>query len=118
MRQRQFFLDKARKQLVDRQVELTREIEHLSHEELTDKQVMDSGDEALSRSLEKLQSSLEKTEINELHLIDQALVRLKTGDYGICIECDTLISQQRLKYYPYAAKCIVCQEAEEAAEKR
>jgi len=111
VKQRQMLFEKIREKLLERQVELTRDIEHLSHEEVSDRQVMDSGDEALTLSLEKLQSSLEKTEINELHLIDQALERLQTGEYGICIDCGNLISQHRLEYYPYAARCIVCQEA-------
>jgi len=114
MKQRQAFFDEIREQLEQRQIELTKENYHLSHEEMTDRQVMDSGDEALSLSMEKLQSSLEKTEIDELNLIKQALVRLEKGEYGVCIDCGTPISQPRLKYYPYAARCIVCQEAIEA----
>lgn len=115
MKQRKVFFENVKKQLLERQIELAQEIENLSHEELTDRQVMDSGDEALSLSLEKLQSSLEKTEIEELNLIDQALVRLDRGEYGICIDCGKTISQQRLEYYPYAARCIICQEAFESA---
>jgi len=111
MKQRKAFFDKVKKQLLDRQVELTKGIESHAQEELTDKQVMDSGDEALSLSMEKLQSSLEKTEIDELRLIDKALERLKTGEYGVCIDCGEMIAQKRLEYYPYAARCIVCQEA-------
>ncbi len=115
MRHREEFFNKIKKTLSERQIELAREIEHMSHEELTDKQVMDSGDEALSLTLEKLQSSLEKTDIDELKLIDLALLRLDKGEYGICIDCGKLISQQRLEYYPYAARCIVCQETLESA---
>ncbi|MBU1007893.1 TraR/DksA family transcriptional regulator [Candidatus Dependentiae bacterium] len=114
MKQRQAFFEKIKDKLIERQVELTRDIEFLAHDKPTDRQVMDSGDEALSLSLEKLQSSLEKTEIDELHLIDQALQRLQTGEYGVCIDCGEVISHQRLEYYPYAARCIVCQEATEA----
>jgi DnaK suppressor protein len=115
MKQREAFFDKIREQLLERQVELTKDVEHLSHEELTDRQVMDSGDEALSLSMERVHSSLEKTEIDELHMIDEALERLKKGEYGICLDCSQMIAEQRLKYYPYAARCIVCQEALENA---
>lgn len=116
MKGRQVFFDKIKERLLERQIELTRDLEQLSHEELTDKQVMDSGDEALSLSLEKLQSSLEKTEIDELKLINQALERLEKGEYGVCVDCGNTISEPRLKYYPYAARCIVCQEALEATQ--
>jgi DnaK suppressor protein len=111
MKQRKEFFDKIKEQLEARQMELSKDLENLSHEEITDKQVMDSGDEALSLSMEKLQSSLEKTELDELHLIDQALERLEKGEYGVCTDCSEIIAQNRLKYYPYAARCIVCQEA-------
>lgn len=111
MKQRQAFLEKIKSQLVQRQIELSQNIENLSQEELTDKQVMDSADEAMSLSMEKLQSSLEKTEIDELRMIDQALKRIEKGEYGVCIDCGEFIAPQRLEYYPYAARCIVCQEA-------
>ncbi len=116
MKQRRDFFDKVKEQLHERQVELTRDIESLSNEGPVDRQVMDSGDEALSISLEKLQSSLEKNEIDELNLIGQALQRIDRGEYGLCIDCGNMIAQQRLKYYPYAARCIICQEAVEAAQ--
>lgn len=115
MKQREALFEKIKENLRQRQVELTRDIEHLSQEDMTDRQVMDSGDEALNLSLEKLQSSLEKTEIEELNLIGQALQRLDRGEYGVCIDCGSTIAQQRLEYYPYAARCIVCQEAVEAS---
>lgn len=114
MKQRLDFLKQIKNKLLSRQRELTSEIEQHSTEEVSDKQVMDSGDEALSLSLEKLQSSLQKTEIDELNLIAQALERLEHGEYGVCVDCGTLISPQRLDHYPYAARCIVCQEALES----
>ena len=60
--------------------------------------------------MEKLQSSLQKTEIEELKLIEDSLDRIKRGEYGICIDCNEPISERRLENYPYAARCIVCQE--------
>lgn len=115
MKQRQAFFDKIKRQLEERQVELTRDIKNLSNEEISDRQVMDSGDEAFTISMEKLQSSLEKTEIDELNLISEALKRLKKGEYGVCVDCSSMIAENRLKYYPYAARCIICQEAFEGA---
>ena len=115
MKERQGFLDKVKSQLIQRQIEITKEIEYLASDDTTDRQVMDSADEAASLSIEKLQSSLEQTEINELRLINEALQRLKKGEYGVCIDCGGLIAQHRLEYYPYAARCIVCQETLENA---
>lgn len=85
-----------------------------SQEKVSDGQVQDSGDEALSLSMEELQNSLQQTELNELNLIDSALHRIETGEYGLCIDCSEPISTKRLLSFPYAARCIVCQEAFES----
>lgn len=82
-----------------------------SHEKTSNDTILDSADEALSLSMEKLQSSLQKTEINELQLIEDALDRILKEEYGICVDCGESISEKRLLHYPYAARCIVCQEA-------
>ena len=113
MKQRKEFLEKIKKQLISKREEVTSELTSQSNEKVFDGQVKDSGDEALSLSLEKLQNSLQQSEIDELHLIDDALDRIKKGEYGLCIDCGQPISQQRLEIYPYAARCIVCQEAAE-----
>lgn len=73
----------------------------------------DMGDEAQSASMDKLQNSLEQAEIDEMRSINDALDRIGKGEYGDCIDCDEPISEKRLEYYPFAARCIVCQEAEE-----
>lgn len=73
--------------------------------------VKDVADEAYLVSSQKLQRSLGETGLNEIKLVDQALEKIKTGGYGLCIDCGGDISEARLDYYPYAARCIVCQEA-------
>ncbi|MCW9014236.1 MAG: TraR/DksA family transcriptional regulator [Gammaproteobacteria bacterium] len=40
--------------------------------------------------------------------IDNALLRIKAGEYGICVECGNEIPQQRLDVVPYAEYCIAC----------
>ena len=70
MKERQGFLDKIKYKLTNRQIEINKEIKQLSNDKNTDRQVMDSADEAVSLSLEKLKNSIEQTEINELRLIN------------------------------------------------
>ena len=111
MKQRKELLEKVRKKLLERRAEMMQELEHLSGEKITGGEVQDSGDEALSLSLEKLQTSLEQTDIDELKLIDDALRRIDKGEYGLCVDCSQPISGLRLETFPYAARCIVCQEA-------
>jgi DnaK suppressor protein len=46
----------------------------------------------------------------QLRLIDEALDRLDSGDYGICLLCDENIPGKRLAALPWAKYCIPCQE--------
>ena len=110
MKQRLEVLDKIKKGLITKKLILTNQISSQSHEKVTDGQIQDTGDEALSISMEKIQNSLQKTEMDELRLIDNALHRLDRSEYGICIDCGEPISDRRLENFPYAARCIVCQE--------
>ena len=111
MKQRKDFLEKMKSQLLKKKEEFSLQIEQLSHEKINDGQAKDSGDEASILSMEKLQNSLQLNELDELNLIEEALARIALGEYGSCLDCGEQISQQRLEYYPYAARCIVCQEA-------
>ncbi len=45
--------------------------------------------------------------------IDEALKKIKDGDYGICENCKRLIAKRRLKAIPYSRLCLKCQEEKE-----
>lgn len=45
---------------------------------------------------------------NEIIAIDAALARLDGGSFGICINCNEPISEQRLNVVPTAVKCKNC----------
>jgi DnaK suppressor protein len=111
VKQRLALLDTIKSNLLKRKAEMNSQLFTHSHEKVTDGQVQDSADEALSLSMEKLQDSLQKTELDELRLIENALHRLDKGEYGVCVDCGEHISERRLENFPYAARCIVCQEA-------
>lgn len=110
VKQRRDFLEQIKAGLLAKKEELAQQVQSLSDGNISDQQVKDTGDEALSLSMDKLQSSIQATELGEIHHIDEALERIAVGDYGICVDCGGQISSQRLEYYPYAARCIVCQE--------
>jgi DnaK suppressor protein len=42
--------------------------------------------------------------------VEEALVRVKEGTYGICQECEEPISPKRLQALPWAKFCVRCQE--------
>lgn len=49
--------------------------------------------------------------------INEALIRLEKGEYGICQECGEPIGIKRLRAMPFALLCVRCQEEEEEVEK-
>jgi DnaK suppressor protein len=47
---------------------------------------------------------------SQLRLINEALDRLESGDYGICLDCEENIPNKRLTALPWAKYCVPCQE--------
>lgn len=52
-----------------------------------------------------------------LYHLDEALRRLRKGEYGNCHACEKPISAARLEAVPHARYCIECKEKEENAKK-
>ncbi len=45
-----------------------------------------------------------------LRLVNEALDRMDSGDYGVCQACEEPISPRRLHAIPWAKYCVPCQE--------
>ena len=114
MKKSKDFIVKMRKKLIEKELEFTDRLKSQAEDRVFEGQVKDTADEAFSSSMEKIQNSLEQSEIDEIKLIEQAIGRIDKGEYGLCIDCRESISDKRLENYPYAARCIVCQEALES----
>ena len=110
MKQRVDFIQTIRQKLITRKIEVETQLINQSHEKMSDGVVQDSADEVLSLSMEKVQNSLQKAELDEIRFIQDALERIDAHEYGTCIDCAEHISERRLEHSPYAARCIVCQE--------
>lgn len=54
-------------------------------------------------------------DIRRKHLtqMEEALVKLEEGSYGICEDCGKEIDEERLQAVPYAICCVRCQEQRE-----
>jgi len=65
-------------------------------------------DQASSERDRELELLLGDREREKLHAIDEALLRIKEGDYGICEECEEEIPLGRLKAMPFARLCVKC----------
>lgn len=106
-------LEAIQKTLLDRKQELEDRLTNLSNEQISDGQVQDLGDQALSSIMESLRASLQDAEVDEYKRIARALEMIKAGTYGICSDCGQMISERRLKLFPNAVRCLACQELAE-----
>ena len=104
-------LEKIKKELVVRKQELEEQLTNLSTEQISDGQVQDAGDQALSSVMESLRASLQDAEVGEYKMIIKAIDMIDKGTYGICEDCSKAISPKRLKLIPNAVRCLICQEA-------
>jgi DnaK suppressor protein len=46
----------------------------------------------------------------QLRLVEEALDRMETGDYGVCLACEEPIAEKRLRALPWARYCVTCQD--------
>lgn len=56
-------------------------------------------------------------ERKKLQLIDDALVRIESGEYGECDECGGEIASGRLDAMPFSRLCVTCQDEYEQAQR-
>lgn len=111
-------LESIKKKLLARKNELEEQLAELYKTKEAPDQIQDPGDHAQSLSQETLNISLQDTELEEYNRIRQALKMIEQGTYGICIDCEQPISEKRLKLYPNATRCLVCQELVEEQQQK
>ena len=68
-----------------------------------DDQAQISHDEFISLRLNSM-------DYGELRLVEEALDRMRSGDYGTCLACEEPIAAKRLRALPWARYCVTCQE--------
>lgn len=83
--------------------------------ELSDDGVKDSSDFSVMDVNKDLALSLGDRESQMVADIDQALLRIREGSYGICVRCGKLIDEKRLEAVPTARYDAACQTQIEAA---
>jgi len=79
-------------------------------------QVKDDEERSMEDFVLGMDFALMEMESETLRKIDDALLRLDEGTYGVCSECDESISEMRLKALPFASLCRDCQEQAEESE--
>lgn len=88
--------------------EISRSIKSGSAAKVGEETTGDIYDQASSERDRELELILSDRERQKLHNIDDALLRMKEGDYGICEECDEDIPLGRLKAMPFTRHCVKC----------
>ena len=83
--------------------------------ELSDDGVKDSSDLSVMDVNKELALRHGDRESRMIADIDQALLRIKEGSYGICARCGKIIDERRLEALPTARFDAQCQAAIEAA---
>ena len=91
--------------------ELTRATER-SYEAIAG-EVPDFGDQATAASLADFDNAIARRHIEVIREIDDALIRIRTRRFGRCVECDSPMEYARLKAFPTARRCVICQNLHE-----
>ena len=75
-----------------------------------------NSDLALQQVIQELALKLGDRESKVVADIDQALMRMNEGSYGVCVRCGREIDERRLEALPTARYDAVCQAEIEAAK--
>lgn len=79
---------------------------------------LDEGDKSVVDLKEEITLSLIEPKKKELEEIEEALMRIEQGEYGLCIDCGGPISAKRLEIMPETPRCAPCQARREKIEKK
>lgn len=105
--------------LVSRKEQIQKNINSVNDEldQLNSLELNDEGDHASANNNSMIESAIVKQQEKELGEISNALLKISTGNYGVCEMCEDPIGFQRLKVKPHATYCIVCREIVEKTKK-
>ena len=70
----------------------------------------DMADQASGNNEVHIALKLRQTDAKIMQAIEEALVRIEKGTYGICRDCGEPIAEARLRAIPWTRVCISCKE--------
>ena len=105
-------------QLRKRREQIVMTLQHIGREQEQVDHNTDWLDQAAYESRVNLLDRLNDWYRQELHQIDNALLRIKKNQYGRCLGCHHPIDVERLESVPEAEFCSSCLEAREHLEER
>ena len=74
----------------------------------------DLADQATGNNEVHIQLKLKQTDAKILKAIEEALLRMEKGTYGICRDCGDPVAPARLNAIPWTRVCILCKEKQKA----
>lgn len=100
---------------------LTEQLETLEHKDTTNRittlaeseQISDFTDQASLESDFDFNIHIKERDSSMITKIQEALLRIEDGIYGICEECEEEISEKRLQARPITIVCIDCKREQE-----
>jgi DnaK suppressor protein len=87
--------------------------ENLQYIELLDRVPADIGDQSTADALADLNLAIVDRHVRELRDIEAARARIADRTYGVCVDCSDDIALERLRAWPTAKRCHVCQQQRE-----
>lgn len=111
--------DKFRSLLLDTRKNIMREIQQALKEgrEGEAGEGRDTYDIASDERDREINLLLGDRDRKKLQLVDDALQRLESEEYGICEECGGEIAHGRLEAMPFSRLCVTCQSEYEQAQR-
>ena len=74
----------------------------------------DMADQASGNNEVHIQLRLKQTDAKILQAIDEALMRIEKGAFGLCRDCGEPIAEARLNAIPWTRVCITCKEKQKS----
>lgn len=102
--------DELRQELVDRLTAIYRHVRaDVDAELLVDRVTADAADTAeagVDDELWSIESDLDERDRKLAHAIEDALRRMRRGEYGRCVDCGEEIPIGRLRLVPWTERCV------------
>lgn len=104
-----------RKRLIAKQAELLRLVTKSEQDgrEADEEATQDVADKAANSYTKEFLFHQSDDNRRMLNLVNEALERIKTSSYGLCVACQEEVQAKRLDAVPWARHCIECQEKQE-----
>jgi len=107
--------EEVRTNLIDMLEDLEDRLSHISEDvRHTDKPLdKNFSEQAVETENDQVLDALGNSTRDEIVQVKQAISRIDSGAYGICLQCGQPIKKERLNALPYSNQCIRCASQKE-----